>query len=59
VRTFAGILATSSHTVTFLDPAVVVREHDQVYLADGTGGDVMGSGGPVDASGQLITEAYL
>lgn len=59
VRTFGGLLAGSLHTVTFLDPAVSVREHDQIFLADGTGGDVLGSGGPVDASGQLMTEAYL
>jgi len=59
VKTFAGTIATSTHTVTFLDPAVVVKEHDQIFLADGTGGDVMSSGGPVDATGQLLTEAFL
>lgn len=59
VRSFSGILTTSSVTVTFLDPTVAVKPNDQIILADGTGGEVIGAGGPVDASGQLLTEAYI
>lgn len=59
VRTFSGALAVSNTTVLFLDPAIVVGEHDVIVLHDGSGGEVIGCGGPVDESGQLLTEVYL
>lgn len=59
VRSFSGDLVMSSTTVLFLDPKIVVAAGDQIILADKSGGLVLGTSGPVDASGQLITEAYL
>lgn len=59
VRTFSGELGVSGTTVTFLVPSIVVTERDRIVLADGTGGEVIAVGGPVDASGQLLLECYL
>lgn len=59
VRSFSGELVASSSSVTFLDPKVSVGQRDIILIPDGTGGEVVGTGGPVDASGQLMTEAYI
>lgn len=62
VRSFSGELVTSTATVTFVHPTPMGVEggaHDKIILPDGSGGPVVGTGGPVDASGQLIVEAYL
>lgn len=59
VRTFSGTLEMSSASVTFLDPTIVCKPKDLIFLPDTTGGEVIGTGGPVDESGQLISENYL
>lgn len=59
VRSFSGALVVSTTQVTFLNPRVVVKEHDLIILADKSGGPVIGTASPVDASGVLMTEAYL
>ena len=62
VRSFSGELVASTTTVTFVRPTVMGvggGAHDLIILPDGTGGPIVGVGAPVDASGQLIVEAYL
>jgi hypothetical protein len=57
-RTFSGELGVSKAVLTFTTP-IPITEFDEIYLADGTGGKVMGVGTPVDATGHLIAEVYL
>lgn len=62
VRSFSGEMVTSTTKVTFVRPTPMGLEggaHDLIVLPDGTGGPILSTGGPVDASGQLIAEAYL
>lgn len=58
VSTGNGLFTTSTTTVLFFG-SVDVKPNDMITLADGSGGVVVGVGSPVDASGRLITEAYL
>src|SRR6185503_18298322 len=46
VRSFSGVLTMANATVTFLKPSIRVKPNDQIVLADGTGGEVIGAGGP-------------
>lgn len=59
VRGFSGQMVTANTTVIFLKPSIVVKENDVIVLSDGSGGEIIGTSSPVDASGQLLTEAYL
>lgn len=61
VRTFSGEEAVAGTTVTITKPGTLVKEHDVIVLADGSGGPVIGVGGYVDGSTQrqALTEAYL
>lgn len=59
VRSFGGELVAVSTTVTFVNGKITIGEHDRIFLPDGSGGPVVGTSSPVDASGKLITEAYL
>lgn len=58
IVTFAGIEIVSSASALFIGN-VPVNEHDQIFFPDGTGGEVVSVSSPVDASGRLITEAFL
>ncbi len=61
VTAFDGTEKASSTTVTFLDPAIRVGEHDIIILDDGSGGPVLAVGGFVDGetSRQALTEVFL
>lgn len=58
VRSFSGVLTTSSATVLFLG-VVAVKPNDRIKLSDGTGGEIIGEGGFIDKGSQVYSEAYL
>lgn len=53
-----GELIPSKASVTFLVPRVV-NPGDTLVLPDGSANRVLSTSGPVDVTGQLITEAFL
>ena len=58
VLTSDGREVVSGHSVTFLNPRVVVNEGDQITYKNVT--DVVKSvSSPVDSTGRLLTQAFL
>lgn len=58
VRSFSGTLVPSNATVLFVGK-VAVKPNDQIKLADGTWGEVVGEGGFIDKESKVYTEVYL
>lgn len=58
VRTDSGEMVTSNSNVTFVGP-VNIAIGSTIVFKDGSKGVVISAESPVDASGKLITRAYL
>jgi hypothetical protein len=61
LRTMTGDLTVSRASVIFLDPTVIVDDHDRLILPDGTTGPILDMSGFIDAGTghPILTEVWL
>jgi len=61
VRTLSGELTVSRASILFLDPSVIVDDHDRLTLPDGTTGPVLDMSGYIDpiTGHPVATEIFL